>query len=496
MIWPCLQIFNGLLQLDEKLNVIPCIASSWEISDNGLTYTFHLRNDVWFHKDACFANRDSTRKVTASDFEFSLNRLAEPLTASPGAWVMKKVLHDASGKLTGIKAIDDSTLRIRLSETFPPLPGLLTMPYCSVIPFESLEKYGPDFRSHPVGTGPFKFSFWKEGVKLILLKNENYFEEENGRKLPYLDAIDISFISDKQSAFIEFLKGKLDFLSGIEGSYKDDLLTHSGLLQEKYTHRFIMDTEPYLNTEYLGILMDSRDSSFHPLQQKKIRQALSLGFDRKKMIAYLRNNIGTPGIYGIVPPGLPSFNGDTAVYEYDPLAARRLLSEAGYPNGSGLPAITLSTTNNYLYLCEFIKSQWEELGFRIKIDVNQAAVHRKMIAEQRLEFFRGSWIADYPDAENYLSLFYSGNFAPGGPNYTHFQNKNFDTLFEKANSETNDSIRYRQYVELDRMMMEEAPVIILYYDKVLRIYRKNVLGLRSNAMNLLVLKTVSLAKQD
>lgn len=490
IIWPCLEIFNGLVQLDTGLRIIPCIAHSWEISDNGKSYTFHLRDDVFFHHNPCFSTPDSTRRVIANDFVFSLQRLTDPQLTSPGAWVMKHVLHDDNGNLTGINAKDDTTLIVQLDQIYPPFLGLLTMPYCSVVPKEVVKKYGPDFRSNPCGTGPFRFSFWKEGVKLILLKNENYFESDGKNRLPYLDAIDISYISDKQSAFIEFLKGRLDFLSGADPAYKDELLTRSGHLQPKYGDRFIMETQPYLNTEYLGILMDNHDSKLLPLSMKKIRQALNYGFDRRKMISYLRNSMGTPGVFGMVPPGLPSFDSSLVSYDYEPEKVKQLLIESGFPNGKNLPEIILSTTTNYQDLCEFIKSQWEEFGFKIKIDVNQAAVHRKMIAEQKLQFFRGSWIADYPDAENYLSLFYSPNFAPAGPNYTHFKNDRFDHLFEMAAGEINDSLRYQYYREMDKIVMDEAPVIILYYDKVLRLYDKNITGLGTNAMNLLILKNV------
>ena len=146
-------------------------------------------------------------------------------------------------KLTGLSAPDDSTLIIHLSKPFPPFLDLLTMPYCSVVPHEVADYYGKDFSSHPCGTGPFKFWLWKEGVKLIYHRNENYFESDSaGNRLPYLDAIETSFITDKQSAFIEFLKGNLDFISGLDVSYKDELLTRNGLLQAKYKDRFVMES--------------------------------------------------------------------------------------------------------------------------------------------------------------------------------------------------------------------------------------------------------------
>jgi peptide/nickel transport system substrate-binding protein len=413
IIWPCLQLYNGLVQLDSNLKIQPCIARSWEILDSGTAYLFHLRNDVFFHKNKCFS--DSTRSIVAEDFVYSLNRLTDRKILSPGSWVMNQVVQEENGRLSGVVALDDSTLIVRLKKSYPPFLGLLTMPYCSVVPKEAIKLYGSDFRSNPCGTGPFRFQIWKEGVKLILIKNENYFEVVNNKKLPMLDAVEISFINDKQSAFIEFLKGKLDFISGLDVSFKDELLTRSGKLQSKYNNSFRMDTRSYLNTEYLGLLMDSTKQTNNILLNKKIRQALNYGFNRRDMISYLRNNMGTPGVFGMVPPGFPGFGDKGATYDYQPEKAAQLIAEAGYPNGQNIPVITLYTTSTYQDLCEYIKSQWEELGFKINIDVNQAAIHRKMIGENKLGFFRASWIADYPDPENYLSLFYSNNFLPEDP---------------------------------------------------------------------------------
>jgi len=367
------------------------------------------------------------------------------------------------------------------------------MQYCSVVPHEIVEHYGKDFRRNPVGTGPFKFKLWKEGVKLVLTKNTNYFEFDGKQRLPYLDAVAVTFIVDKQSVFLEFVKGNLDFMSGIDASYKDELLTRSGQLNPKYKGKFKMASQPYLNTEYLAFLVDEESPVFKnsPLKLKAVRQAINHGFDRVKMMKYLRNNIGTPATSGFVPKGLPSFD-DKLVkgYEYNPELSRKLLSDAGFPNGLGLPDITLSTTASYLDLCKYIQQQLNDIGFNIKIDVNPPATLREMIAKSKVSFFRGSWIADYPDAENYLSLFYSKNFCPKGPNYTHYKSKAYDDLFEKAQKEINDSLRYVYYHQMDQMIMDEAVVVPLYYDQVLRFYQNNITGLGSNPMNLLVLKRV------
>lgn len=490
-IWVCNQIYNGLVQFDDSLLIRPCIAKSWSISDDGLLYTFLLRSDVYFHNHHLFGPKNK-RKVVANDFVYSFNRLLDHEIASPGAWIFNDIFVDTEGKY-GFYAINDSLLSIKLKQAFPPFLSLLAMQYCSVVPHEVCGYYKKDFRKNAIGTGPFQLKFWKEGNKLVLTRNPEYFETENNIRLPYLDAVAISFVVDKQSAFLEFIRGNFDFMSGLAPSYINEMLTKRGTLNPKYLEKLNLSVLPYLNTEYLGILMDNQlpDNKNNPLLKKEVRLAINYGFDRKKMIKFLRNNIGTPGIYGIVPPGMPYFDTcNISSFEYNPDKAADLLAKAGYPNGKGLPEISLSTTSSYLDLCEFIQHQLGELGIKIKIDVNPPATLREMVAKSKLSFFRASWIADYPDMENYLSLFYSRNFCPQGPNYTHFKNSEFDELFEKSRTITDVNLRAQYYHRMNEILMEEVPFVVLYYDMVLRFTNKNISGLGNNAMNLLVLKRV------
>lgn len=492
-IWACNQIFNGLVQLDNELKIQPCIAKSYDISNDGRIYTFHLRNDVFFHDDPLFENGRG-RKVVAPDFAYSFHRIADKKTASAGSWVFSMVDADKATHAPAFITVNDSTFQIHLSKPFPPFLSLLSSQYCSVVPHEIASHYGRDFRNHPIGTGPFKFHLWVERTNLILWKNENYFERgHQGSRLPYLDAISVSFISDRQSAFLEFVKGNLDFYSGLDGSFKDDLLTRGGNLKSKYEGRFRFEVAPYLNTEYLAFMMDTNAEIMHsnPLAIKQIRQAINYGFDRKKMIAYLRNNIGTAATAGFVPQGLPSFDSSKVKgYDYNPGKASQLLLQAGFPNGKNLPLITLSATAQYQDLCEYIQAQLAETGIRIKLEINQPATHREMMARQKLAFFRGSWIADYPDAENYLALFYSKNFAPAGPNYTHYANPEFDRLYEHAMTLYNDTLRFEVYRQMENMLLDDPPFVVLYYDKTFRMFQNDITGLITNPMNLLVLKTV------
>lgn len=330
--------------------------------------------------------------------------------------------------------------------------------------------------------------------KLVLRRNTEYFEKDSeGNSLPYLESVAISFIPDKQSAFLEFIKGNLDLISGIDASYKDELLTHTGDLQQRYKEDFKLYRQPYLNTEYLAFLVDSAQSVMEnsPLLDRRVRQAINYGFDRAKMMRYLRNNIGEPAHYGMIPRGLASFDTSTVIgYSYNPQKARELLAEAGYPNGNGLPPIKLQTNASYLDLCEYIQGEVAAIGIKLEVEVTPPSTLRQSVATSKVPFFRASWIGDYPDGENYLSLFYSENWAPNGPNYTHFNNETFDSLYQRATAETSDSLRLNLYAKMDSLVMAHAPVVPLYYDQVLRFYPKNVEGLGGNAMNLLDLKRV------
>jgi len=488
-IWMDNQLYNGLVQIDDSMHVQPSVAKSWDISQDGRIYTFHLRNDVYFHDDPLFKNGVG-RKATAADFVYSFSRLIDPKIAASGSWLFSDKV---KGKESFI-ALNDTTFRIALKEPFPPFLSMLTSQIASVIPHEVADHYGKDFRNHPVGTGPFKFKYWKEGEVLVFLKNEKYWEKDkDGSPLPHLDAMRATFISDKQTAFMEFVTGKIDFLNDIDGSYRDDILTKSGQVTQKYKGKFILNSAPYLNTMYLGMLVDTNLPivKHSPLKLLKIRQAINYAIDKQKMIKYLRNSMATSGNAGFVPAGMPGFNAkEVTGYTYNPEKARQLLSEAGFPNGRNLPEITLTTTIAYRDLIEYVQGQLDQVGIATKVEIVQSASLRELVSKNSVNFFYASWIGDYPDAEGFLSLFYSKNKIPWGPNYTGFNNKEFDELFRQAYQVSNDSMRYALYRKMDNIVMQQAPVVILYYDKLVNLYQSNMTGISKNALNLLNLKRI------
>jgi peptide/nickel transport system substrate-binding protein len=491
VMWAVHQLYNTLVEINSDLVIVPSIARSWEVSPDNLLFIFHLRTDVNFHDNPAFKNGKG-RKLIAADVVYSFNRIMDKNTASSGAWIFNGKVDT----LEGFRAINDSTFQLKLVKPFNPILGILSMQYCSIIPHEVVEEYGKDFRRHPCGSGPFRFIAWEEGQALIMAKNNNYFEHDStGYALPYIDGIKVSFYDNKATEFLEFQQQRLDFINDIDASFKDEVLTKKGNLRKDWEGKIILDKHPYLNIEYLGILSDTSNPILKnsPLKNKKIRQAINYGINRQRMMLYVRNSIGIAAESGFVPAGLPSFD-SVAVegYRYNQVKALQLLKEAGYPNGEGLPTITLLTIPQYADLGSYIANELQQIGIKIQVDAIQKSLLLEQTSKSQALFFRGSWIADYPDAENYLSVFYSNNPAP--PNYTRYHNKGFDSLYEKALAEKNDSIRTTIYQEADRYIINDAPVVPLWYDMVIHLLHPYVKGFTANGLNLLELRRMKLYK--
>ncbi len=490
-IWAVHQLYNTLVETNEQLEMIPSLARSWTISADRLTIDFLLRNDVVFHDHKAFPSGKG-RKMVAADVVYSFRRLMDPKTASPGSWIFNNRVDPA----TGFVAVNDSVFRLRLLRPFVQVLGVLSNVYCSVVPREVVEQYGTEFRRNPCGTGPFRFFVWEEGQSLILKKNETYFErDEQGNRLPYLDGIKVSFLDSKATEFLEFRQQRFDFINDIDPSFKDELLTKQGTLRKEWEGKVVLNKHAYLNIEYFGILVDSLNPLVQasPLRSKLIRQAINYAIDRRKLMLYLRNSIGTPAESGFVPPGLPSF--DSAVvkgYSYQPEKAKELLKEAGWPRADQ-PVIKLLTIPIYADLGSYIARQLEDIGLKVQVEAIQKSLLLTQTSKQQALFFRASWIADYPDAENYLSVFYSKNPSP--PNYTRFNNATFDRLYEQSVMEPDDSIRYSLYQKMDQLVMNEAPVVPLWYDMVIHLVQPYVQNFHPTSLNVLELRKVQLKKR-
>ena len=489
VMWAIHQLYNTLVEVDADNQLKPSLAKSWEVAADNLTFIFHLRTDVYFHDDAVFADGKG-RRLTAQDIEYSFKRIIDKNVASPGAWIFNNKIDSADG----FKALNDSTFQLKLVRPFQPILGILSMQYCSIVAKEAVDKYGSNFRRHPVGSGPFAMVAWEEGQALVLKRNINYFEKDSsGYALPYLDGIKISFFNSKATEFLEFQQNRLDFINDIEASFKDEILTKTGNLKKEWQGKLLLQKHPYLNTEYLGILVDGENEMVKksPLRLQKIRQAINYGFDRQKMMLYLRNSIGTAAESGFVPAGLPSFDAvKVKGYHYNPAKAKQLLEEAGFLNGTNLPAIKLLTIPVYADFAGYVANELQQIGIKVEVEAIQKSLLLEQTSKSQALFFRASWIADYPDAENYLGVFYGKNPAP--PNYTRYKNPVYDALYEKAIAEKNDTIRYSIYQQMDQLIINDAPVVPLWYDIAIHLVHTNIINFEPTGLNLLELRRVKI----
>jgi peptide/nickel transport system substrate-binding protein len=289
------------------------------------------------------------------------------------------------------------------------------------------------------------------------------------------------------------MKGDIDMISGMDAFTPNEVLDDKGRLKPFYKEKFDLQTQPYLKTDYLGFLIDENVPVIknNPVRLRAIRRAINYSIDREKLVKHFRNNLGIPATSGFIPAGLPSFNPQAVKgFNYNRDKVRDLLLEAGYPEGKNLPEILLYSTETYLDMFEFIQAQLAENNIKIKIMVEKAPVLTQAVANNEIPFFRKSWIGDYPDEENFMSLFYSKNFSPKGFNYTHYNNPVFDKLYEQARNCLDDSLRKILYDKMDQMLIDDAPIVPLYYDEVVRLVSKKVVDLSTNPMNLLNLKLV------
>ena len=484
--WTTHMIYNTLVETDSQLHVVPSLAKSWDISDDGLHYTFHLRNDVSFQDNPAFVSGKG-RSMIANDLVFSFNRLIDPAVASSGAWIF----NDRIDETKPFEALSDTTFILHLKSPFRPMLSMLSMPYCSVVPREVVAKWGKDYRRHPCGTGPFKYFDWDVGNTLLLHKNDNYWErDDSGKRLPYMGAVQLTFFDSKATEFLLYLQGKLDFVNGIDGSFKDLVLSKNGELKDEFSSRYRLTKSVYLNSEYVGMLVDTNNVLLanSPTRHKLVRQAINYAIDRKRISTYFRNGIGIPATSGFIPLGLPGYDAiGSWGYHYDPSKAQELLKQAGFPNGKGLGVITFTSPDNWADIVNFIATELADVGIKVKVEIMQPNILRQQMSTSKALVFRGQWIADYPDAETFLAFFNSRLPAP--PNYTRYSNATFDKWYDESMN-LPDTQRWIQYRKMDSLVTSEAPVVPLFYDQLLHFTQLNVSGFASNPMNLIDIKRV------
>lgn len=494
------QIYEGLVGMDQSnLSIVPVIAKSWEIDSFATEFVFHLRDDVYYHDDPCFDNGKG-RNVTARDFEYVFTRLCEPHGDNQGYWVFENKVRGCKeyyeSKLngepmpegvSGVEVIDDYTLKITLEKPFAAFLNLLALPFTAVFPQEAVDKYGKDMRTKTVGTGPFFIKAMKEDETVILSKNTKYWgKDEHGNQLPYLDGMRVSYIKERKSELLEFRQGNLDMIYRLPLEMIDEVVNTEDQLKAEFSN-YTLQTMANMSVQYYGFQHWSDLFS-----NKNLRKAFNYAVDRQKICRYTLKGTGIPGHYGIVPPAMHNYDAKAlSGYDFNPDKARDFMDKAGYPNGEGFPEITLQInsgggTNEQV--AEAVQSMLEEvLNVKINITKLPFAQHLENLETGKVDFWRAGWVADYPDPENFLNLFYSKHIPEkleekSYLNSTRYKSPEFDRLFEAALQTVDDDQRNLLYLKAEQQMLDDAAIIPLFYYKDHRLLQANVRNFPQNAM--------------
>jgi peptide/nickel transport system substrate-binding protein/oligopeptide transport system substrate-binding protein len=429
-------LFDGLTRFTPDGRVIPALATSWETSPDGLTYTFHLRRGVTFTDGTPFV----ARQVLSS-----WQRVLDPKVRGGRGWPLYPIRgakEYADGKATsidGLSAPNDSTVVVRLKEPFAIFPKLLAMPVASIAPEHVPENFG----EHPVGTGPWRLVEWKHDDYLLFAPNKNYWGGP-----PLADSLKARIIAEPSTAVAEFQSGNVDVLQIPQGEIAD--------WEEDAERRKLLTSTPSLELVYVAI-----NTTRGPLKDPRVRQALNYAIDRQRIV---RNLIAGRGqlAAGVIPPSLPGSDTTRSGYQFDTTKARQLLREAGYPNGIDLELWT-STNPLYVRIAETLQAYLRLSGIRIKIVQRESAAAREAARKGGADLFLKDWYADYPDAENFLyPLLHSANKGVGG-NVSFYQNAQFDSLVTAARGEPDEAKRVALYKEADQIAFRDAPMIFLWF---------------------------------
>jgi len=500
-----LQVYDRLISFDSSLNTIPELATRWEISPDGKLYRFYLRSDVYFHDNPCFPNGIG-RKMVARDVEYSLARCCNPGTRSVHFWAFKDRVVGATEYYTaqlekraggmsvsGIRAVNDSTLEIELLR--PSAPFLLTLANSlgCVVPREAVEKYGADFFQNPVGTGPFIFEKWEHDRQMTMRRNPKYWQHDKaGNQLPFFDNLFVSFIKDDKIQLQEFSKGNLDECFTIPTEFLDNVMDAGRNPKPPYD-KFMFQKQPAMCTWFLDFLCTKP-----PFNNVDVRRAFSLAIDREKIVRYvLRNAPYAPAIHGITPPVMPNYSIDSIPgFGLDLPKAREYMAKAGYPNGKGFPVVELHIypEPRLVQVAEAVQKMLDEaLNVKVEIKTVQFAELLALAEQGKLNFWGTRWYGDYPDAENFINLLDGAlvpmnDNEPSYPNSTRYSNPAASEALAKAVASTSIAERMSNYRTAETLAMKDAPAVMLFYEMHYRMLQPNVCNYPLDAMARVVLK--------
>ncbi len=439
-----IEVFGGLVTIGTNLDIVPDLAERWDVGGDGKVYTFHLRQDAVFHDG---------KPVTAQDFKWSIERVANPLTAAP---VADQYLGDIVGfrerlngdaeEVTGVSVIDEHTVEITIDAAKSYFLAKLTYPAAFVLDRENVETGRRWFRE-PNGTGPFVLENYVPGEELVLARHPDYH-----LGAAHLDSV--RFILSGGTSMLMYENGEIQ-LTGVGIADLDRVLDPSDPLNSQ-----LVQAPPSFSANYIGMNVNEP-----PFDDPKVRQALNLAIDKNAIAQNVMAGLVIPA-KGILPPGFPGFSASVQGYDYDPERARRLLAESKYgPQLENFDKPIILTTAgsfgaNLTLDMEVILEMWRtNLGVEVEVLQTEFATYLQDLVKRRFEMFQIGWVADYPDPENFLDLLFHSESAN---NHTAYSNPEVDRLLEEARVEPDEAHRFRLYSQVEQMILDDAPWIPLW----------------------------------
>ena len=492
------QIFETLLNLDPKTEkVIPGLAESYEVNNDATKFTFKIRKGVFFHDDDCFDGEG--RELTAHDIKNTLDFACSKAVDNEIYWLLVSKIkgaqkfYETSGKaipkegVPGVKVIDNNTISIELEYSFVGFDKLLVHRSLGVFPREAFDKYGAEIGKHPVGTGAFKLGSWDD-EKIVLERNPNYWKkDEFGNQLPFLASIEVSYSKDKKSELLAFRNRQIDLVLQIPAEEIDNAIGSLEDAQAGKNVKHKIDARASLSTAYFGFANQSA-----PFNNIDVRKAFNIAIDREYLINNWLQGEGYPSVNGFTPK-MADFN-DTEIkgYEFSPVIAQNLLAKAGYPGGKGFPTITLYVNTKAgsipHKLALGVQAQLKKnLNITIPIKLCSIKERDEAIRKGDAKFWRGGWIADYPDPENFLNLFYGKNIAKDMviSNPFKYSSSAFDNNFEIAMREKNAKKRSDLFEECDQQIINDAVVLPLYHQDFMTMINNRVKNFYANSTEII-----------
>lgn len=502
------QIYEGLLKFDPKtLAIRPSIAEKWEIDQSGKVYTFHLKKGVYFHDADCFEDGKG-REVKAQDFKYSFTLLCTPdakLNRAFSTTFKDKVVganeyynagsseERANLEVGGIKVLDDYTLEITLTQSSSSFIYTLARTSTAVLPKEGVEAYGENLK---LGTGPFYFvkdykadTSGKVISPLILARNEKYHGQDSlGNQLPYLDTLEVHFMNSRIDELAAFKNGQLEMVFGLPNEKIKEVVEDNIMDFMGDNPKYILFRSPEMKNQFYEF-----NISRSVFKDVKIRKAFCYAIDRSKLMENILKGQGTgPGTHGITPPSFQEYNiFDIIGYDFDLEKAKKLLAEAGYPDGKGFPKIKLElnsggATNTKVAL-EIQKQLKNNININVDLDIVPFAQKGEDAKYARADLMRSAWVADYPSPENFLYLLYGKNVPktldePSWPNSSRYVNHTFDSLYELGVSARTLDDSYKYFKEAEQIMLNDAPIMVLWYDENYQITSSKVKNIYINPM--------------